>query len=297
MVTRQSGEAGVMDHAYAIHVLKLPPTYTLEQLRTNYKRMALLLHPDRRTLDSESANHLFSILTDSYKLLKAELDGGSSSSHDADWMTMRSAAVGTPVGPTPSDPKHGGGCCFNIDGFNTRFSESRLGDENDRGYSSWMQRLTPDAAAGQQKRRQQEDRQKAADTNARALVVQEPEALPSSTTVPHSELGTGRVRDFGRQADVVGRLGYTDYKVAHMTASCLIDPEVVRTRQHFNNMEEYERARSESAANAITVEEAAAIARSDALSATREDRRLKALQVRDDLVSRHHARIHAGVLT
>lgn len=275
--------------------MKLPATFDIHLLRTNYKKMALLLHPDRHTLDKESANKLFSILTDSYKYLKTELDGGVTST-ETDWMTLKHEADQRSDTHVPATAGTAG---FNIDHFNTKFSDTRLGDENDRGYSSWMQRLTPDAAAVQQKRRQQEGRQKAAQSAHDSVVALEPEALPSSTSVPHSELGTGRVRDFSRPADMLGRRssqGYTDYKVAHMTASCLIDPEIVRARQQFNNIEEYERARSESASNSMTADERSAIARHEAALASREDHRLRTLRSRDELVSRHHAKIHMHAL-
>lgn len=295
-------ESCAMNHEYAIHVLKLPVNFSMESLRANYKRMALLLHPDRRVLDVESANQLFSILTDSYKFLKIELDGGSSSSNDADWMVMRSHADqhNVSVPEERSSGRSGSGSDFNIDSFNTTFSDTRLGDENDRGYSSWMARLTPDAAAVKQRRKQEDERERVSRTSHDSLTFQEPEGLPSSTSIPHSELGISRVRDFGRHADVGGKRGdlaYTDYVVAHMTASCLIDPEIVRARPQFNNIEEYERARGASESSSITSEEKAAISRREAMAATREDRRMNALRNRDELVSRHHAKIHMNALT
>lgn len=281
-----------MDHDYAVHVLKLPLQFSLEQLRTNYKRMALLLHPDRRTLDTASANQMFSVLTDSYKLLKAELDGDHQK-QDADWLVMKGDADHHMTNSHRSskiDPSK-----FNIAGFNSSFTDNRLGEDNDRGYSSWMQRLSPDAAASHQKRRQEDERTRAQANAQNALMVHEPEALPSPTSIPHSDLGTGRIKDFGRQTDVMGRrmdLGFTDYKVAHMTASCLIDPEIVRARQQFNNIEEYERARSDTSSASITPQERDAMARAEAMAASKEDRRLNALRNRDELVSRHHAKLN-----
>lgn len=283
-----------MDHAYAIHVLKLPDSFTPNELRTNYKRMALLLHPDRRTLDTLSANQLFGILTESYKFLKGE--GNTKANIDPDWLTLRSQADHR-GGAQDNHDATGMGTSFNIDGFNANFSDTRLGDENDRGYSSWMQRLSPDAAAVKQKRRQEEDRTKAAASNS-SLAMREPEALPSSTSVPHSELGVGRVKDFGRPVDVVGKrvnLGYTDYKVAHMSASCLIDPEIVQTRHQFSTIEEFERARSLCSSTTMTPQEQATISRNQAILDTREDRRLASLRSRDDIVSKHHAK-HTNLL-
>lgn len=280
-----------MNHEYAIHVLKLPDKFSAEQLRANYKRMALLLHPDRRTLDKESANSLFSILTESYKLLKAEGDGSS----DADWMTLRAQADNRDNDRNQDrirQPQNVSSSSFNIDGFNSKFSESRLEDDNDRGYTSWMQRLSPDAAAAQQKRQQDAVRNRSRKEEDASLALREPEALPSSTTIPHSELGSGRVKDFGRSTSDVAGLSYTDYKVAHMSASCLIDPETVKARHQFDTIEEFERSRCTSHSASMTPIEKAAIARNESVLASREDRRLNALQRRDDLVARHHATLN-----
>lgn len=286
-----------MNHDYAIHVLKLPSSYDVTLLRANYKRMALLLHPDRRTLDTESANQLFSILTDSYKLLKSELEMENGCSDESDWRTLRTHAVAK----RDTEPSQHPGS-FNIDHFNTKFADTRLSDDNDRGYSSWMERLTPDAAAGHQKKRQEEDRKRAAAQDSRGLTTHEPEAVMSMTSIPHSELGTGRVRDFGRVSDMNScgrRIQYTDYKVAHMTASCLIDPEIVQTRRQFESVEAYEQARAESTSHTMTEVERAAIARHESRRTELEERRLAALTRRDELVSRHHAKIHgsAALLT
>lgn len=282
-----------MNRDYAIHVLKLPPVFDACLLRTNYKRMALLLHPDRRTLDPESANQLFSILTDSYKLLKLELETGVSSSEresEADWRAMRSHAKRESEAPSQHQQRD---TVFNINNFNNKFADTRLGDENDRGYSSWMERLSPDAAAGQQRKRQEGDRKRVAENANSALAVSEPEAVWSMSSIPHSELGSGRVRDFGSSMDMGRGIQYTDYKVAHMTASCLIDPEIVQARRQFESVQAYEQARAQCSSSSMTEEERLIIKRREDHRSELEQNRLAALRRRDNLVSSHHAKIHS----
>lgn len=283
-----------MDRDYALHVLKLPSSHNMEQLRTNYKRMALLLHPDRGHLDKEKANLMFSLLTDSYKKLKTDLEGGATSRNDADWKCMKTESdrfEDTHRESTSGDDQFG----FNIDKFNTKFSNTRLGDENDRGYTSWMGKISPDAAPAIQRQRQEASRRRAAETSSSAIIVDEPEALPASTSIAHSDLGGSRVRDFGKPLDGSRRtiLAYTDYKVAHMTASCLIDPETVRARTQFDSLEQFEIARGESANSAMTQHEKAANERHALRTVSKETSRMESLRTRDDLVSRHHANVHA----
>lgn len=303
-----------MDQDYALHVLRLPKTYTMGELRANYKKMALVLHPDRHTLDKESANQLFSILTDSYKLLKSMLEGGSTSAHDADWNTLRSGSVRASDEQGPQERGHGHSQTqtqtrgrprdlgeaqappapsgkFNISTFNDKFVDTRLGDENDRGYSNWMQRLTPDQAAERQKKNLLDDRRRAAENSKDSMTVYEPQALPSSTSIPHSELGVSRVQDFGRHQDRTNT-GYTDYKIAHMTSSCLIDPEIVRSRRQFNTIAEFEQARSESESGVMTSDERAYNARQEQRATTKESSRMDAMRARDEVVAKHHAKIH-----
>lgn len=300
-----------MDIDYALHVLRLPKTYNIGQLRANYKKMAMVLHPDRHTLDKESANELFSILTISYKLLKTRLEGGSapSSTEDADWRTLRAGSAATREAEAEEEERQkegrkGGGRDsrstgafsmpsgkFNVATFNDKFVDTRLGDENDRGYSNWMQRVSPEVAGERQKKNQHEDRRRAAQDSRDAIEASEPQALPSSTSVPHSELGVSRVQDFGRQQDRAN-LAYTDYKIAHMTSSCLIDPEVVRSRRQFTSIAEFEQARSESESGIMTAAEKASMERQESRANDREMSRRDAMRKRDEVVANHHAKIH-----
>ncbi len=59
-------------------VLNLPRYgYSADQLRYNYKIIALQLHPDKRpgTMSQEQATEAFQVLTDAYRKLTAELEG------------------------------------------------------------------------------------------------------------------------------------------------------------------------------------------------------------------------------
>lgn len=66
-------------------VLCLQPGFTLEELRSNYKRLALQLHPDkisRKSISPETAKAVFQVLSDSYQELLLTLQEGSSRHDD-----------------------------------------------------------------------------------------------------------------------------------------------------------------------------------------------------------------------
>ena len=50
-------------------VLRLSKNFTLDELKSNYKRLALQLHPDKNALSEKHAAEIFKILTRSYKML------------------------------------------------------------------------------------------------------------------------------------------------------------------------------------------------------------------------------------
>ncbi|MEW5315180.1 MAG: hypothetical protein WDW38_006626 [Sanguina aurantia] len=187
---------------------------------------------------------------------------------------MRAPMPDAPAGSTGAFSMPSGK--FNVATFNDKFVDTRLGDGFHRE---------------RQKKNQHEDRRRAAQDSRDAIEASEPQALPSSTSVPHSELGVSRVQDFGRQQDRAN-LAYTDYKIAHMTSSCLIDPEVVRSRRQFTSIAEFEQARSESESGIMTAAEKASMERQESRANDREMSRRDAMRKRDEVVANHHAKIH-----
>lgn len=301
-------------------ILGLRRDFTPDQLRANFRALALHLHPDKTSLPPAEANALFQRLIAAYNELRdpdahaaasaRRLGGGvgESSARQFDDLRnshrpnesgtqvdehLRSAAAASLGGGGRTT--HGGGGTtstnpmskFDIHRFNTVFNRTRMPDAStDDGYTDWMNTVSPEEVAAQHT--QQQGVQK----------YIEPEALVSCRGLQYTEIGQGRTRDYGRGSATVGQghsLRFSDYRSAHSTDSRVIDPATARPRASFATMLEIENARS-AQSEPLTVEEQRGLASRERQVADAEARRLRTLR-RQDVSGRHHqAAVTAALL-
>ena len=136
-------------------VLRLPKDFTLDQLKMNYRRLALQLHPDKNLVNPESAAEIFNLLTESYDTLLQEyhlkkndkqfkeLKEGYLASSDRSEQRQHSKVHPKSHGEDKTKKAaeayfkgYDGG--FDPEKFNTFFSEHRMKDPNDSGYGEWL---------------------------------------------------------------------------------------------------------------------------------------------------------------
>jgi curved DNA-binding protein CbpA len=118
-------------------LLELPKNFTLEQLRSNYKRLALQLHPDKGNIQTD---YLFKMLTVAYKTLLKEYQAKLA---DKQYFDLRSDSKKTLE--TQRSDKYvmpelavGSGQNFDTRKFNAIFENYRINEVHDDGYGSWM---------------------------------------------------------------------------------------------------------------------------------------------------------------
>lgn len=70
-------------------ILRVPKNFTLDQLKRNYKLLALQMHPDKNLIDPRHAQPIFQILTESYKKL---LDVHESRQFDKPFFELKAQA-------------------------------------------------------------------------------------------------------------------------------------------------------------------------------------------------------------
>jgi hypothetical protein len=210
--------------AYA--VLNLPArsqcmgSLRVEQVRTNYKLLAMQLHPDKRPrgMTQAQATHMFQVLTSAYKEVLADLEmqrvDRPFSELKQDAYVHASTSRGGGGGSAPL----GVGKEFDTVKFNRVFDEVRVRDPVlDAGYEDWMKRMQSQAdveAAEQARHRKQLQLQK----------YREPEAMGmfAKKQTAYTELGAANVTDYGGRIER-GRVDYCDYRIAHTTTR-LADP-------------------------------------------------------------------------
>jgi hypothetical protein len=276
-------------------VLNLPRYgYTLEQLRYNYKIIALQLHPDKRpaTMSHEQATEAFQVLTNAYRTLTAELEGQvPDKTHDQ----LKAAYAEKQPKPKQQESAHAPqpATKFSLDRFNTVFTENRVQDPvRDVGYEAWMRDNAPGAKAAKPQGQLQAYREPA------------PFVVGHRGMVQFSELGATGVDDYSRGdvGDSRRSVHYTDYRVAH-TTSKLLDDEAryvreaeARARRELRSVDALVKHRAVAPA-APTRDEQAQEERRAAEAERAELRRREALRAQDRLYEETHERMSRLLLS
>jgi hypothetical protein len=256
-------------------VLQLPRTgFTHAQLKANYKRLALALHPDK---NNPTSTALFQVLTNCYKQLSRELSlreqershlelraqsrAFAEAQAQAPRQNVRLAAAAADVVAGPSAQAQAPRAPplsaeearkrFNLAKFNQVFEDHRLVDGHQDGYARWLQEGGDwdDAGGGGGGGR-----------NLHVVRYKAPEALPAQNTLPFYELGVERVANHSAENMGSRGLHYTDLKRA-LTTNKLVDPAVVAARKEYRTVNELEADRERTAAQPLSEKEWAALER------------------------------------
>jgi hypothetical protein len=215
---------------------------TIEEIKASYKKKVLKYHPDRG-----GDPGVFSIIEKSYKQLTHQ-------KQDTNYYEKKINQDVKKVEYDASDNnmqnKYIDKDNFNINKFNTIFSENSIDDINDDGYGHIM---SNEAADIEKDKTQQpcsnfslnsfndEFHNKKQQNKSNDIVeYKEPEPLISNT-LGYSDLGGGKLSDYSNDAN--SSFQYTDYKKAHITDNTLIDPSNVKYKE-FKNVNDLKMARS-----------------------------------------------------
>lgn len=224
-----------MDGVDPYKVFGIDKNFTLDQLKTRFKKLILEHHPDK-TMEIKSTP-AFQILAGCYKMLLSELEMRK---QDKQYMDLKANAQNyieeqsrTRLQNKNMMPKNSGTSNnpskkFDIEKFNQVFSSVRVKDIGDDGYEKWMN--NPDSFKSK---------------NVHALVKYvEPEPLIGSSKLGNFyELGKNKITDFSGDNMSVRNLNYTDYRVAH-TTNALVDERVVGQRREYRTINELENDRA-----------------------------------------------------
>jgi len=252
-------------------VMQVGKNYTMEQLRTNFKRLVLEYHPDRNADVSKS--QIFLTLKFSYDYLINEL---KTRELDKDHITLKQqqqqhqqdGSISNAQNIKFSKDK------FDLTKFNQMFSESRIQEVYDDGYGNWVE----DTPKG----------------DKAIITYKEPEAMLGSKFAGAYELGASKIDDYSN--DNVGRgLKYMDFKLAH-TTSLLVDQNHVESRDEFKSIDDLKKHRGN-----VKFEQSPEDVRRRQLEQIENDKkeadRLVALRNKDSLISQLYGKTHKLMLS
>ena len=275
-------------------LLDLPRTFNYEMLRDQYKKMALKTHPDRSGLKSD---YLFKLVTAAYKSLLVEL---KLRVEDPGFDTMKQSSRAY-TREQSSEQASGSG--FNLDRFNTVFSDNKMEDVYDTGYGHFMAESSPareDIDINNSVGNFDNNRfNKAFDKlpvskDKKVIIFKEPEALPSSKGIAFSELGVTTIHDFSGENLSNKNLQFSDYKKAH-TTSRLVDPRTLKERKEYSSVKDLEADRG-NISYRLSAKDEREISKKRAKEEAAEKKRKEHIKQHDKMVALQHERLNRLLL-
>lgn len=220
----------------------MPKNFTLEQLKGNYKRLALQLHPDKNLVSREQAAEIFKILTSSYKELLRVHEMRES---DRTFDELRSSArrhyedtreTSAAAGPTRTKAFAAQDGGFDAARFNTFFSEHRMQDPvADRGYGDWMR------SSGGEK--QVHGRSQGPPKECKSLMLHVDALSLGKSKLAFSQMGLEEVDDYSIAHTSNKSVGATDLRLAY-SAQAEEEEEAPSRRREYRNVEDLKRDRA-----------------------------------------------------
>lgn len=270
-------------------VLKLERNFTLDQLKRNYKRLALQLHPDKNVVSPEDAGRVFQVLTNCYKLLLRDYEARQS---DKPFYQLKQPYQQQGGGASPSfsqspppPPSNGR---FDVDKFNRVFSENAIQDAYAKGYDKWIEKsaVEPMEAAEKEQKRHN------------ALIKHQypqPFAVATKSKIDYYELGVDQVQDFSANQDGIGHgVMFMDYKRAHTTTK-IVDPTKVKPKKEYKTVQELEADRA-NVSYTLSAREAARQEKLRLVQERKEEARVAALRQQDALYEEQFQRVNRLML-
>ena len=277
-------------------ILSLPKNFTMDQLKRSYKKMAMKTHPDKG-----GDPRVFKVITKSYLTLVDELKKRENNNTYGDLKKNADSFLGSQSTEAPTTLNDSNG--FNINKFNTLYSEHRMDRPEDAGYGKWMEGTDFD-----------ETSQKPLFSDGFNLdvfnsvfndevnegvsneVIQyhKPNALISGSGIACVELGRGRIKDFSSDgtSSILGRsskksLQFTDYKLAHTKTTIT---GVKSDREDFNSIGDLKMNR-QNISYKMSREERDREAQIKKRNEERERRRIERLENHDRMAAEHFNRV------
>lgn len=284
-------------------LLELPKNFTLEQLRGNYKRLALRFHPDKANVQTD---YLFKMITLAYKTILKDYQAREADKQHMDLRNDSRRILETQQTRQTVMPEFsvGSGQNFDTKKFNKIFEQHRMDEVYDDGYGSWMKKSDNKhrediniknnlGKYNSTRFNEAFDQQPVARANKQVQVYREPEAILSNKKMAFAELGVSKIDDFSGDNLTNKHLQYTDYKVAHTTTR-LVDPKM-KARDDFRNVEDlkYHRAR---VSHIMSDEDAREYARRKAKEEQQERIRQQYQQTYDHMATKHYEKLNKILL-
>ena len=294
------------DNINALRLFQLNDNFTIDQLKSSYKKVALRTHPDRQGGSKEKfqlVTKCYFSLLENYKRRQQDKTFDRLRSDSRDYYSeqakiskqyQKSTASGKGLF-NPNDKQ------FNSKLFNKVFEDNKLYDPNDEGYDEWLKGAddTPQPQVFSNKFNIDVFNNTFNDfkdnTSSNEIVeYKEPQAMVSCNRMGYTEIDQQGKKNYTKAPETQNELGYSDLKLAYTKTNNLVNPNNVKVKQ-YKNLDEYEQDRSN-----ISFEMTPEQLRQSAIQKQREEeeerQRQYRIQQRDFMTENHYNSIHQKMI-
>lgn len=255
-------------------ILELPKNFTKEDLKRQYKKMVIKMHPDMKNVSDISSTANFQILTTCYKILLDELE---KQKRDKDFVDLKKESKTYVKSQQRSTNKQMNPDSFNITKFNELFTNVRIPNPYDEGYDKWM------------------EENKNTKNDGQIVKYKEPEANVSST-LDGFLLGVDKITDFSGENMSDKSLNFMDYRIAYTTPTIEKNLDKMDKRKEYKSLDALEKDRSaiRFEPDKKTIEE---VERRKKIEEIKEKIRLQNITKRDSLIQDNFNKSHGAFLS
>lgn len=275
------------------HILGVSKNYSLEELKEKYKNLAMKVHPDKG-----GTEELFLLVTKCYKYLVQEFHKNVSQKEYHD--LKKEFKQDIKKNDYSYSKEDYSASKFDLDKFNKVFTDTKLENAYDKGYSNWMSdEPFKEVSESERKVKRSFNLDKfndkfekmTDDKNNKFLVkYKEPEPLMASKKIQFTELGEENIDDFSADNVSKKNLNFMDYKVAHTTQK-IVDPRIAEKIKQYKNLQELEKDRS-SISYEMEEDIMESVQTRMALEKEMERRRTEAIKKQDRMINENYSRIN-----
>jgi curved DNA-binding protein CbpA len=295
------------DKINSLRLFQLNENYTLDDLKTAYRKLALRTHPDRPNGNKEK----FQVVTTCYfalieklKLRQKEASFDRMRHDSRDYFkeqTELSQKYNNKKSNSDNPLFNKNDKKFNGKMFNKIFDENKLYDSNEEGYDDWLKN---DDAVVQPKVFSDKFNidvfnntfgdSKDTSSSQEIIEYKEPQALVSCNNIQYTDIDQSGKKNYTKASDNSNDLGYSDLKSAYTKTNNLINPNNVNVKQ-YRNVDELEQDRSN-----ISFEQTPEQIRQNAIlkqiEQEEEFQRKQRIQQRDNITETHYKQIHQQMI-
>jgi|UniRef100_A0A6C0BFR9 curved DNA-binding protein CbpA len=222
-------------------ILEVRKNFTLDELKENYKKIALRVHPDKG-----GNEYMFNLVTSCFKELMREYKRRIS---DVQHNELKAAFTKYSSQNTQHESQSSfkGPDRFNLEKFNKLFEENKMPDVTDIGYNDWYKKeeksKDPAFKGGSREAFNShfDKYVKPSVENKHIVKYKEPEALFSGKKIQCMDLGVQDIDDFSGDNTSLKKLNFSDLKLAH-TTSRIVDPRQA-SRAEYKSIDDLKRDR------------------------------------------------------